>query len=214
MRFDSEEAAAQALDRKELVLISQFMRSQPQAPDASGTYQQTPVEDQAGPVSHFPISRYRGQTFRLPTRISSVQMLCRRFDENLHRYYQLPGHSHPQPLHDLLHPVTSVEGEQADPQLYYGKIEASSVSSSNPQPHHLRMTRFSSGPQIVDFYLKQNNAEQESKGIGEDKVRRYVIFWSAITVNGVGFCAERLGWGEYALLPDRYTRLLDELADG
>lgn len=213
MHFESEEAAAQALDREELVLISQFMRSQPQAPDASGTYQQTPVEDLTGPVAHFPISRHRGQTFRLPTRISSVQMLCRRFDENLHRHYQLPGYSQPQPLHDLLHPVTGVEDESVDARLYYGKIQASSVPSNNPQPWHLRMTRLRSGPRIVDFYLKQNNAEQESKGIGADKVGRYIILWSPITANGVGLCAERLGWGEYALLPDRYTRLLDELAD-
>ncbi|WP_241751819.1 hypothetical protein [Xanthomonas translucens] len=213
MRFDSEETAAQALDSEELVLINKFMRNQPEQPDGGGVYQQTPVEDEAGPLSDVPISRHRGETFRLPTRISSIQMLCRRFDINLHRYYQLPGHPHPQPLYELLHPVTGIEGERDEPRLYFGKIEGSFVNSNNPQPYHLRMTRLSSGPRIIDFYLKQNNAEQESKGIGRDMIGRYVLFWAAITANGIGYCAEHLGWGEYALLPDRYTRILDELAD-
>jgi hypothetical protein len=140
-------------------------------------------------------------------------MLCRRLDENLHRYYQLPGHSNPQPLFDLLQPVLGILGEITEPRLYYGKIQDTFVSSSNPQPHHIRMTRLISGTNIVDFYLKQNNAEQESKGIAPDKIGQYLIFWSRITTNGVGYCAERLGWGEYALVPSRYMRLLDDLAD-
>ncbi|RBK14378.1 hypothetical protein BRN96_13675, partial [Xanthomonas oryzae pv. oryzae] len=88
----------------------------------------------------------------------------------------------------------------------------SSVMSANPQPSHLRMTKLQASGRIVDFYLKQNNAAQEGKGIGADKVGRYVLFWSAITSNGVGYCAEQLGWGEFALVPEPYTRLLDELA--
>ncbi|WP_256967457.1 hypothetical protein [Xanthomonas oryzae] len=212
MRFATEEAAAQALDRGDLVLVNQFMRQQPQPPESSGTYQQTPVEDVVGPLANFPIARHRGQTFRLPTRISSAQTLCRRLDENLHRYYQFPGHSNPQPLHDLLNPVTGITGEDSTPKLYYGKILSSSVMSANPQPSHLRMTKLQASGRIVDFYLKQNNAAQEGKGIGADKVGRYVLFWSAITRNGVGYCAEQLGWGEFALVPEPYTRLLDELA--
>ena len=213
MRFDSEETAMQALDREELVLVHQFMRSQPVPPGDAGEYQQTPVEDEQGPLSDVPISRHRGQTFRLPTRISSVQMLCRRFDRNLHRYYQLPGYSHPQPLYDLLHSVASIEGEENEERLYFGKIEDSYVPSGNPQPYHIRMTKLISGPQIRDFYLKQNNAEQESKGITREAIGRYVLFWARITQSGIGYCAEHLGWGEYASLPDIYTRILDELSD-
>lgn len=36
MRFATEEAAAQALDRGDLVLVNQFMRQQPQPPESSG----------------------------------------------------------------------------------------------------------------------------------------------------------------------------------
>ncbi|WP_313139655.1 hypothetical protein [Stenotrophomonas sp.] len=213
MNFATEEAATQALDRGDLVLVHQFMTQQLHPPETSGTYNQTPVEDIDGPQANFPIARHRGQTVRLPTRISSVQTLCRRLDENLYRHYQLPGNSNPQQLHDLLTPVSGITGEDDRPKLYYGKIMSSSVMSANPQPHHLRMTKLECGSQIVDFYLKQNNASQESKGIGTDKVGRYVLFWSGITANGIGYCAEQLGWGEFALVPDLYTRLLDDLAE-
>ncbi|WFC40803.1 hypothetical protein [Pseudoxanthomonas sp. SE1] len=213
MRFDTEEAAAEALDREDLVLINQFMRDHPTSPESVGMYQQTPVEDIAGPVSEVPIARHRGQTFRLPTRISSIQMLCRRLDTNLHRYFILPGHTNPQPLYDLLHPVTSISDVDEVPKLYFGKIQRSFIPSPNPQPYHLRMTRLYSGPDIADFFLKQNHVEQESRGIDESKIDHYVIFWSRITPNGIGLCAEHLGWGEYALVPERYTRLLDELSE-
>lgn len=211
MRFETEELATQALDREDLVLINQFMTAPPMAPEGVGPYQQTPVEDLNGPVSNIPISRHGGQTFRLPTRISSVQMLCRNFDRNLHRYYQLPGRANPQPLFELLYPVTSITAEDAGPKLYYGRIQESFVNTQNPRPDNIRMTRLVSGNQIVDFYVKQRNGEQLQKGIDEEKIGQYIIFWSAITSNGVGLCAENMGWGEYALLPDRYTRLIEAL---
>lgn len=210
LRFDSEEEAAKALDRKDLVLVNQFMAHRPERPGDGGVYDQTPVEDADGPLSDVPIARHKGRSFRLPTRISSVEMLCRRFDENIHRYYQLPGQATPQPLHDLLLPVTEIEGEVDVPRLYFGKIQASFVNSNNPQPGHIRMTKLVAGRGVADFYIKQNNAEQESKGIDERAVGRYVLFWSPITASGIGYCAERLGWGEYALLPDRYDRILEQ----
>ena len=59
-----------------------------------------------------------------------------------------------------------------------------------------------------DFCLKAVDSEQTRKGIGDGAVGRYILFWGKITESGMGLCVNEPKWGEYALLPDQYNKLL------
>lgn len=70
------------------------------------------------------------------------------------------------------------------------------------------MTSLECHKDIKDFYLKSTDASQQAKGINDDTRGRYVIFWGTIEENGIGLCVNRPTWGEFALLPQQYERLL------
>lgn len=207
--YATEELAKQAIAQEDLVVVSGFLKDPPDSRDLqAGTYDQSQVEDVAGPLAEVPIARHRGDTFQLPTRLSTVHSICRRFDINLYRYYFFPGASAAVRLLDALVDVSTVETTVDTPQLYFGEIIHSHNAGRTPKPSNVRMTGLRSHPSVKDFYLKDIDAVQAEKGIGDDSKGRIVLFWGAIKVNGIGLCAERLGWGEYALLPARYNSLL------
>lgn len=208
MRFNSEEAAAEAIANEELVLVSGFLDAHPEVPDAVGEYDQSQVESIDGPLSQVPISRHRGQIFRLPTKVATVTGICRRFDQNLYRYYVFPGMSNAMRLADVLHDIATVTHETDSPNLYYGKILSSRTMGRNPQPHNIRMTRLECHADVPDFYLKLEDRHQQEKGISDDSVGRFVLFWGKVSVSGIGLAVARLGWGEFALLPTKYEPLL------
>lgn len=207
--FATEELAKQAIADEDLVVVSGFMKAPPDSSDLKGgVYDQTPIEDMAGPLSDVPIARHRGGNFTLPTRLSTVNSICRRFDVNLYRYYFFPGASAAVRLIDAITDVTTVEDTVDSPRLYYGEIVQSFNAGRNPKPSNLRMTELRCHASVKDFYLKDRDGVQSEKGIGDDSVGRIVLFWGVITASGIGLCVERLGWGEYALLPARYDSLL------
>lgn len=204
----TEEEAAQAVSREDLVIVGSFMRDKPEALIQSGEYDQTPVEDIAGPIADVPIARHRGKTFRLPTRISTVSSLCRRFDENLYRYYVLPGSSAAVRLVDALTDVATVTDPNPTPALYFGEIVSSFNPGRPPKPTNTRMTALRCHPSVKDFHIKVKDQLQAEKGISDTSRGRIVLFWGTVTVSGIGLAAERLQWGEFALLPTKYDSLL------
>lgn len=210
MLYLTEELAKQAIENNKLAIISGF-RDEPQraAGEQAGEYEQSAVEELDGPISNIAISRHRGESFQLPSKISTVAGICRRFDDNLNKYYVFPGANLARLLSDVLIDVNDVTECDEIPRLYYGRIVTSRNAGINPKPTNLRMTRIVSNKAVKDFYLKARSGQQEEKGINDDSGGRIVLFWSKISENGIGLCAERLKWGEYALLPEKYNKFLD-----
>lgn len=206
--FQSEEEAAMAIESEELVVISSFMGDKPESPAQVGVYVQTPVEDILGPHADVPISRHSGKTFKLPTKVATVAAICRRFDINLYRYYFLPGAKSAVRLMDALKPISAISEEVEKPALYFGKIVRSFNAGRTPKPSNIRMTQLECHQDVKDFYIKVVDSEQFEKGITDESLGRYVVFWGGIEVSGIGLCAKRLKWGEFALLPQKYEALL------
>jgi hypothetical protein len=69
-------------------------------------------------------------------------------------------------------------------------------------------TYLSCNNRVKDFCIKMQYKDQIERGIREDSVGRYVVVYGIVTVNGIGLCFERLGWGYYGLLSEKYSPLL------
>ncbi|MNJ27487.1 hypothetical protein D3C77_219940 [compost metagenome] len=209
-RFDSEEEAAKAVDDELLVLISGFMAVRPEPIQGVPRQFNGPlVEDLNGPLADGPISRHTGRAVKLPSRITTIRGICRSFDRNFYKYYMFAGAQFPVQLRDLLVDVSTVTEVDGVPRFYYGRIISS--AHMGPNPWNLRLTWFDYAQMgYKDFCLKAPESDCAEHGIKNDSVGRVVVMYGVITESGIGLCLENLGWGEYALLPVQYERLLYE----
>ena len=213
-RYDTWEEAKQAIENGELAIISAFLKDKPVVDTAlpPNDYDETPVVDQEGPLAEVPLGRHTGETFALPSKISTVGGICRKFDENLAKYFFLPGAQHAVRLSELLVNTNEVHLDELDTpvdqrkhRLYYGKITS---SSSKGHEHSVRMTRLGHHESAPDFTLKAPEWMCREKGITNESVGRIVMVYGRITVNGVGLAISKPAWGEFALLPKKYNDLL------
>lgn len=206
--YINEDEAKQAIQNNELAIIHSFKADPPEERNTQAKeYDQTVTEDEDGPIIVTPISRHTGETFNLPSRISTVAGICKSFNENFYKYFYLPNSNVAAQLNELLHNVEDITEEDDQPKLYYGIIRNSYVGGKG-EDHNIRMTRLVSNPDIPDFYLKDTNLAQRKHGIGDNSEGRIVLFWGKITTNGIGLCVEELKWGEYGLLPSKYNSIL------
>lgn len=210
-RYDSFEEAQKAIDDENLVIVSGFLKEKPEIViDSNSEYNETPVEDIAGPLANVPIARHNGESFTLPSKVTTVNGICRNFDENLYKYYYFPNQSNAIRLIDLLHDIRNVSEETTTPKLYYGRIISTTHLGEYKRPDNIRMTYLSNNqPEVADFCLKLPHKEQESHGIGDKSGGRIVIVYGVVKESGVGLCFNKLGWGEFALLPEKYGNLLE-----
>ncbi|MGC5831708.1 hypothetical protein LDP08_14220 [Ralstonia pseudosolanacearum] len=208
-RYLTEEDAKHAIENDQLAIINSFMQDRPEKLSATlDPYDQSVVEDITGPISSVPIARHRGERFELPSRITTVAGLCRRFDKNLYKFFVLPNSNVAQKLTNVLVDIATVTEECEIPRLYYGKVVRSYNAGQSPKPTNIRMTELRSHPSVKDFYLKIQAAKQEEKGINSESAGRIVLFWGKIVESGIGLAASGLSWGEFALLPEKYEKLL------
>jgi hypothetical protein len=144
-RYESYEEAYKAIDDENLVIVSEFIKEKPELANIQkNEYDETPVEDQNGPVSEVPIGRHNGETFKLPSKIKTVAGICRNFDDNLYKYYYFSGQRHAIQLLDLLKNVENIQAEDNLPRLYYGTIKKSFNAGIKPKPTNIRMTELRS----------------------------------------------------------------------
>jgi len=211
MRYESFEEAQKAIDDENLVIVSAFLKEKPEiVVEGNPEYDETPVEDMAGPLANVPIARHNGESFKLPSKITTINGICRKFDENLYKYYFFPDQSHAIRLIDLLHNIENVSEETKKSKLYYGRIISTTHLGEHKRPDNYRMTYLSNSQAgVADFCLKLRHREQESHGIGDKSIGRIVIAYGVVKENGVGLCFNKLGWGEFALLPEKYGDLLE-----
>ncbi len=210
-RYETHEEAQQAIDNESLVIVSGFLQTAPEpaTKTQAGPYVETPVEDENGPDSKVPLGRHNGETFSLPSKITTIAGMCRNFDVNLYKYYHLPDKQHAIRLIDLLHNIEDVEKEDIEPKFYYGWVKRSYCTVENPTTNNVRMTELRCNNSVKDFYLKASNGMSERKGINDDTADRIVIMYGNITSSGIGLCVNNPHWGEFALLPEEYNYLLD-----
>lgn len=209
-RYETFEEARRAVDDENLVIVNGFIKDKPELPDEpKGEYDETSVEDMDGPISDVPIGRHRGESFKLPSKITTVAGICRNFDDNLYKYYFFPNQKLSIRLVDLLHPVEKIQEEDDQPKLYYGIIESTVHLGEHKRPDNIRMTYLKNDQMgIQDFCIKLQDRHQKSHGITDASVGRTVIVYGKVCDNGTGLCFKNLGWGEFALLPQKYDELL------
>ncbi|OYQ04456.1 hypothetical protein [Pseudomonas mandelii] len=210
-RYDSWEEAKRAIEHEHLAIVKEFLQERPEIDlEPSGEYDETPVEDMDGPISEVPIGRHQGESFELPSKITTVAGMCRNFEKNKDKYFFLPGAIHAVKLAELLTDVADLDRSVLDkpqkPKLYYGKILRSwNAGRFNTS---IRMTRLRCGQGAGDFTVKMPDGFCQAKNINDASVGRIVMFYGVITRNGGGIGAEHLAWGEIALIPKKYNELL------
>lgn len=209
-RYETYEEARKAIDDESLVIVDGFMKDKPELSYESGNeYDETPIEDIDGPVSDVPIGRHRGESFKLPSKITTVAGICRNFDENLYRYYYLPNQKFSIQLVDLLHSVENILEEDDEPKLYHGVIKRTVHLGERKRPDNIRMTYLKNEQKgVKDFCIKLQDKHQKSHGITDASVGRTVLVYGKVSDNGTGLCFKNLGWGEFALLSKKYDELL------
>lgn len=102
-----------------------------------------------------------------------------------------------------------INEEDDIPKLYYGRILSTKHLGEYQRPDNIRMTYLKnnqSGAQ--DFCLKLKDKYQKSHGITDSSVGRILVVYGKVSDNGTGLCFKGLGWGEFALLPQKYENLL------
>ncbi|MCW2098150.1 UNVERIFIED_ORG: hypothetical protein EDF86_1552 [Pseudomonas psychrophila] len=209
-RYDTWEEAKRAVEHEHLAVVKEFLQERPEIELLpSDEYDETPVEDMDGGPSEVPIGRHQGESFELPSKISTVAGICRNFEKNKDKYFVLPGAIHAVKLAELLTDVANINydilnGVQSA-RLYYGKI----ISSHNAgkRSFSTRMTRLVCNPAVKDFYLKLPDGFCQDKGITDNSEGRIVMFFGKITESGIGLAATKLSWGEIALVPPKYNEM-------
>ncbi|WP_397450854.1 hypothetical protein [Pseudomonas sp. NA-150] len=210
-RYDTWEEARRAIEHEHLAIVKEFLQEKPEVRLApSNEYDETPVEDIEGPLSEVPIGRHEGESFELPSSITTIAGICRNFEKNKDKYFFLPQATHAVKLAELLTAIADVDYDIMDspqtPRLYYGKI----IGSHNAGSHDTstRMTKLVCNSAVKDFYVKLPNGFCRDKGITDNSRGRIVMFFGKITESGIGLAATNLAWGEIALVPAKYNELL------
>lgn len=211
-KYNSEEEARQAVEDQDLVIISGFMQERPENQLRKGfegeqELLETEFESEDGPEVAVPISRHDGETFKLPSKVTSVQSLCTNFRHNYHREIHIVVED------KVLRYVLDVDLQDAaeiddvtdEPKFYFGEIIrirrfdlTSHVFLRHP---HL--------PGNFDFRISANNNDLDARGItAENSLRRILIFYGGIAKIGSGYWSPNKKWGEIALLPRQYDDFL------
>lgn len=208
-RFETEEEAKKAIADEQLAIISGFIIDRPEIKEVKkGKFEHSFIEDIDGEVSDVPISRHTGESFKLPSKITTVSGLCRNFDDNYYKYFVFPGDTNARRLDSILIDINLVNEICDTPKLYFGRIQS---SSSGPWDHSIRMTKISwrKTGEYLDFYFKQNNKDSKDHGINDNSRGRIILMYGKVERNGLGLCLSNVGWGEFSLLPEKYKYLFE-----
>lgn len=206
-KYSSEEEARQAVENKNLSIVSDWMKCPPSTKndiDEAGEYNKTAIEDENGPDTELAIGRHRGERYLLPSKISTVMAVCREFPKNLKRGFYFPNSQQPMMLSDQLYSVTSVRNTLPTKEtLFFGKIDAYYRITYRNVIHLIT----ESG---VEFKIYTDPKYDERKRIDDSSVGRYLLFSASLyweSEGGIVAC-KVLKWGAYSLLPEKYEKYL------
>lgn len=213
--FNHEQDVERAIADRNLVVVERFLEYRPENLPAGrqNFYDEVPV-DQVGADVVRALSRHRQGERAWPTRITTMRSIVRNFDRNLDRYYSLPDHPIPIKLRDALFYIGELpkEPDEVLKRIYYGRI--TQVYHHGRNLHNVADIDFAyprGRNGHADAIIKTNVALIQEYGITEEHVGLYVLAYGLIRPNGVGVCIPRPSYGEIAVLPQRYTPLIEEL---
>jgi hypothetical protein len=105
--------------------------------------------------------------------------------------------------------VSNVKATCDVPRLYIGRIKYSANFGRNPRNLRLTFLNFQNDSEFKDFCIKATDAVSKEHGIDDESKERVVLAYGKVTESGIGLCIANLGWGEFALLPNKYEHLLE-----
>ncbi|CDL86270.1 hypothetical protein [Xenorhabdus cabanillasii] len=212
-RYNGEEEARQAVEDKQFIVVSGFMQERPEnifreVIDGKEEPSDTHFEDENGREVDVPVSRHNGQTFKLPSRITSVQSLCSNFMQNYYREIFVVNEQEDSKrylLCDSLKNVNEINEVNNIPNFYFGEIET--INKYNN--HTTVWLKLNKPKPYADFRVRIWNRFAEPRGIVEGRAEgRIIMFYAPIEIIGRGYCTRELYWGEVALLPEQYRDFL------
>lgn len=212
-KFNSQEEAAKAVEEGDVVVISGFMQERPQNNprdpfDGDEQPLQTDFESIDGVEVDVPISRHNGESFKLPSKVTSIQSLCTNFRQNFYRDIHVvtpDGRALSYILGESLKDAREIIEENEIPSFYFGKV--------------VRIKRFEHTSHVflehpklagnVDFKISASNSDLDARGITqENAINRILVFYGVIREVGAGYWSPNKTWGEIALLPAKYEDFL------
>lgn len=204
--YKNEEEALKAIEDEELVIVSNWM-SEPFRSDEiqeNGEFSQTAIESLDGPETEVAIGRHNGREFKLPSKIYTVTVVCRNFDENLHRGYCFPNTKFPMLLSEMLFDVDSIKkSTDKNGRLFFGKI----VKYRELDTRNIIQIEIKD---FSKFKVYTNPEYDKQKHIDNSSVGRYILFYSTLEWEQnekVPRCFV-YSWGQYSLLPTKYEKYL------
>ncbi|PNQ53825.1 hypothetical protein C1141_19175, partial [Vibrio agarivorans] len=152
-KYNSLESVNQAIDNEELVIVSAFMKDKPVPclPKDPQPFAVPQFDDIDGPETEVPLGVHNGQSFKVPSKISSLRGICRNFDKNYYRYFFFPGYRKAIALNSLIRDARNIKKEERKPKLYVVKLQNSSHFGHPPRDNNIRMTYIESSQEVKDF---------------------------------------------------------------
>lgn len=210
-KYTSVESVRKAIQDEELVIVKGFMKDKPVQRDMAppSPFDEAQVDDIDGDEANVAFQVHNGESILVPSKITSLRGICRNFDKNYYRYYYFEGQQHAIALTDLLHDAAKVTETSDIPRLYFVKLRSSKCFGQSSSS--TRMTFIECSNDAKDFCIKTQNWLQTDHGINSDSRGRYALVYGQVTMNGIGFCFEDLGWGELSILPEKYNYLIEDV---
>ncbi|EMX6282670.1 hypothetical protein AB7188_18050 [Providencia rettgeri] len=212
-RYSSEEEAKKAVEDEELIIIDGFMQERPENKiyddfDSGESEYESSLESSDGRLVDIPVSRHNGESFKLPSRVTSVQSLCANFRQNYYReifVVNKSGNVLRYLFCDSLKNINDIDDEVNVENFYFGEIE----SIDKHTKHSTIWLKLRQPKRYADFRVRVWNEVAVPRGIIEGKVEgRIVVFYASVSSVGTGFWTKELNWGEIALLPKKYSDFL------
>lgn len=211
-KYNSEEEALQAVEDEDIIVISGFMQERANnnaREDEEGGENQveTDFESEDGPPLNVPISRHEGQTFTVPSKVTSVMSLCTNFRRNYYRdiHIALGDEIRHYTLSECLTEAAEIVEENVVPNFYFGEIVRFNRFEHTSHVF-LRHPRLAGN---VDFRISASNEDLDARGITAASAQhRILVFFGIIESIGAGYWSQNKKWGEIALLPQKYEDFL------
>lgn len=206
-KYSDEESTKRAIENGDLAIISDWMENPPEEWDETetGEFSDAQIIDEDGEEIEIPKAVHDGENFSVPSKITSVYSLCKNFPLNISKYYYFPNSQSPIMLRDAINSASKTKIEDCDSDyLYYGRI-------MNVIPLDARNLIKIENKEYGSIHLYTMPEHDKKRRISKDSIGKTIMFHSQIIPNERGPRAMILKWGQYALLPSKYDRFMEEI---